>query len=127
MAVASKTAIRGIDITTYLVKDVERAKAFYRDTLGMKVTMDYEGPGAEFTFGDGTTFGIWKMSDGSWHPSGGVMFGVEDINAAVDYYKSRGVKFEDEGGKAVSENPVCYMAFAEDSEGNNFMLHQHKS
>jgi len=127
MAVAEKTAIKGIDIATYLVKDVERATAFYRDTMGMKVTMDYQGQGAEFTFGDNTTFGIWKMEDGSWNPSGGVMFGVEDIKAAVAYYRSRGVKIDGEGGEAIHEFPICYMAFAQDSEGNNFMLHQRKS
>lgn len=85
MDVAQKTAIKGIDITTYLVKDVERATKFYTEAMGMKVTMDYRGQGAEFTFGDGTTFGIWKMEDGSWHPSGGVMFGVDDLSAAVDH------------------------------------------
>ncbi|MBC5829331.1 MAG: VOC family protein [Candidatus Eremiobacteraeota bacterium] len=127
MDVAEKTAIKGIDITTYLVKDVERATKFYTETMGMRVTMDYRGQGAEFTFGDGTTFGIWKMEDGSWHPSGGVMFGVDDISAAVDHYKSRGVKFQAENDQAIMENPVCWMAFAEDSEGNNFMFHQRKS
>lgn len=127
MDVANRTAIKGIDIATYLVKDVERATQFYRDMMGMKVTMDYQGQGAEFTFGDDTTFGIWIMSDGSWHPSGGVMFGVDDIKSAVDYYKSRGVKFQQEGGEVINEFPICFMAFAEDSEGNNFMLHQRKS
>ena len=127
MDVAEKTAIKGIDITTYLVKDVERATKFYRDVMGMKTTMEYGGQGAEFTFADDTTFGIWKMEDGSWHSSGGVHFAVEDIKAAVDRYASRGVTFQAESGTIIQEFPVCFIAFAEDSEGNMFMLHQRKS
>jgi catechol 2,3-dioxygenase-like lactoylglutathione lyase family enzyme len=124
MAVADKPAIKGIDITTYLVKEPDRAIAFYRDTLGLKVGQEYGGQGAEFTLDDGATFGIWKMNDGTWRPGGGVMFAVDDAKAAVDLYKSRGVKFEADG--AVEETPVCFMAFGEDSEGNSFILHQRK-
>lgn len=56
------TAIKGIDITAYLVKDVDRALRFYRDTMGLKVTQEYGGQGAEFTLADGATFGIYKMT-----------------------------------------------------------------
>ena len=122
MQTAEKTAITGIDITTYLVKDVPRAIAFYRDTLGLPVTLEYGGQGAEFTLADGVTFGLWKMEDGSWRPSGGVMFAVGDLPAAVKLYKERGVKFEE----GVHESPGCFMAFGEDSEGNSFILHQRK-
>lgn len=125
MAVAGANAIKGIDITTYLVQDPARAKAFYRDTLGLDVTQEYGEQGAEFTFADGTTFGIWKMTDGSYRPSGGVMFAVDDLESAVREYRSRGVAFEDDG--AIEETPACYMAFGTDTEGNSFILHQRKS
>lgn len=115
-------AIKGIDITTYLVKDVARAKKFYSEVLGMKVTMEYGESGAEFTLADGATFGLWKMDDGTWYPGNGVMFSVPNVKAAVEHYKGRGVKFEDH----VEESPVCFMAFGEDSEGNHFILHQLK-
>lgn len=124
MATAINTAITGVDVTVYLVKDVERAIKFYRDTLGMKVTMDYHGMGAEFTLSDDATFGLYKMHDGSWYPGHGVMFAVPDLDAAVKYYKSRGVKFEDDG--KIEDTPTCRFAFAEDSEGNHFMLHSRK-
>ena len=101
------SAITGIDITAYLVKDADRAIAFYRDTLGMTPSMVMEGKGAEFSFGD-ATFGIWHTDDGTWNPGAGVMCAVPDIRAAVDMYKS------------------CAMAFGEDSEGNHFILHQRK-
>jgi len=115
--------VRGIDISAYLIKDTERAKKFYSDTLGLKMTQDYGPFGGEYTFPDGTTFGIWRPEDQeNWRPSGGVMFAVDDLREAVDYFKSRGVKIEDH----VEDTPVCLMAFAEDSEGNSFILHQRK-
>jgi predicted enzyme related to lactoylglutathione lyase len=124
MPVANSTAIKGIDIVTYLVQDAERAKAFYRDVLGLAVSTDFGPQGAEFELHDGATFGIWKMTDGSFRPGGGVMFAVDDLKAAVAEYKSRGVPFEDDG--AIDESPVCFMAFATDPEGNTFILHQRK-
>jgi predicted enzyme related to lactoylglutathione lyase len=123
MAATQTVTIRGIDISTYLVKDAERAKKFYSETLGLKMTNDFGPSGGEFTFPDGTTFGIWKMDDGSWNPGLGIMFNVDDTRAAVDYYKSRGVKFVDH----IEDTPVCVMAFGEDSEGNHFILHQRKN
>ena len=124
MQATNATAIKGIDIITYTVQDADRAKAFYRDVLGLGVTAEYGAQGAEFELPDGMTFGIWKMEDGSFRPSGGIMFAVDDIKSAVENYKVRGVPFEDNG--AIEETPACFMAFAQDTEGNSFILHQRK-
>lgn len=124
MAVAQSTAIQGIDVAAYLVKDVDRAKKFWQDTMGCKMTMDYGPFGGEFTFGDDTTFAIYKPDDQEWRRGGGIMFRVDDLKAAVDLYKSRGVKFDDDG--KIEDSPVCHMAFGEDSEGNYFILHKRK-
>jgi predicted enzyme related to lactoylglutathione lyase len=124
MSTVSSTAIKGIDIVTYLAQDGERAKAFYRDVLGLNISSDYGPQGAEFELKDGATFGVWKMTDGSFRPGGGIMFAVDDIKSAVAEFKGRGVPFEDDG--AIEETPVCFMAFATDPEGNTFILHQRK-
>jgi predicted enzyme related to lactoylglutathione lyase len=124
MPVLDSTAIRGIDIVTYLAQDGERAKAFYRDTLGLALTTDYGPLGAEFDLNDGSTFGVWQMDDGPFRPSGGVMFAVDDVRAAVERYKAAGVTFEADGD--VEETPVCFMAFGTDTEGNTFILHRRK-
>ncbi len=122
------SAINGIDVTMYLVKDMKRAISFYRDTLGFGAMRSFgpdsaDGPEyAEFTFSDGTTFGLYNQ--GKWFEGNGVTFGVSDIRAAVDLYKERGVKFRDDGD--VFETPVCFIAFGLDSEENRFMLHQRK-
>ncbi|MGH7729216.1 MAG: VOC family protein [Vulcanimicrobiaceae bacterium] len=118
----SDAAISGIDIHTYFVKDAARAVAFWRDVMGLRPTEIDEGMGGEFVLPDGATFGLWKMEDGSWQAGGGIMFAVADARAAADAFRSRGVKVAEH----IEETPVCYMAFAEDSEGNSFVLHQRK-
>ena len=113
--------IKGIDISAYLVKDPQAAVAFYRDVLGMTPTeVDDQGRGAEFTLGDGSTFGVWKPEDGA--KGGAIMFAVDDAKAAVETYRSRGLELSD-----VTETPVCYMAFGQDPEGNALIIHQRKA
>lgn len=112
--------VTGIDISGYLVRDPQAAIAFYRDKLGIEPTdVDDDGRGAEFTLTDGTTFGVWNMPDNS--TGGFVMFAVSDLQDAVKTYRSRGVSVSD-----ITETPVCYMAFAQDPEGNGIILHQRK-
>lgn len=125
MSVGQQTAttpgtITGIDISGYLVKDPQAAIAFYRDKLGMVPTgVDESGRGAEFELADGTTFGVWKMDDDT--TGGFVMLATGDINAARTECKARGLELSD-----VTETPVCFMAFAQDPEGNGIIVHQRK-
>jgi predicted enzyme related to lactoylglutathione lyase len=117
--------VSGIDATYYLVKDLERASAFYRDKLGLAPTLEIPDFVTEFTFGGGETFGLYKSSESEWHASGGVMFAVPDVPGAVAELKALGVAFTGDG--YVEETPVCFMAFGQDSEGNGFILHQRKT
>ena len=114
--------ITGIDIHTYLVHDPARAIAFWHDVMGLRLTLIYEDRGGEFELPDGSMFGLWKMEDDSWQRGDGIMFAVPDIHAAVDYYRAKGVAIAH-----LEEFPLCWMAFAEDSEGNGFILHQRKA
>jgi predicted enzyme related to lactoylglutathione lyase len=112
--------ITGIDLAAYLVRDPQKAIAFYRDVLGMTPTaIDDEGHGAEFTLADGSTFGVWKPDGGG--TGGAMMFAVEDAKRAVDHYRSQGLQVSD-----ITESSVCYMAFASDPEGNMIIIHQRK-
>ena len=116
-------AILGIDTTTYLVKDIERAKRFYRDTLGLPLTSEFGTQGCEFILPDNTTFGLWKMDGGSWSAGNGVMFSVDDFEGSLEAYRNAGVKV----APHTEDTPVCKMAFAEDSEGNTFIIHFRKT
>jgi len=120
----TNTSINGIDITTYFTSDANRSLAFYRDVLGMTPTWEAEGQGAEFTFEDGTTFGIWKPedSDGAAIPGGGFMVAVDDPKAKVAELRGKGVQVSD-----VEDTPVCFMAFAKDPDGNSVILHKRKA
>lgn len=112
--------IKGIDLSSFLVRDPQAAVAFYRDVLGMTPTeIDDAGRGAEFTLADGSTFGVWSTGDGQ--TGGAIMFAVDDAHSAVAEYRARGLKLSD-----VMESPVCLMAFGQDPEGNGVIIHQRK-
>lgn len=114
--------VSGIDATYYTVKDLTKATKFYSDLLGSEPTMHAPDFVSEWTFGGGETFGLYQTKEGS--AGGSAMFAVDDVAAAVTDAKSRGVHFH-EGGE-VTDTPVCHMAFGEDAEGNQFILHKRK-
>lgn len=59
----------GIDAHQYLAKDLKRAIAFYRDVIGLQPSSGSQWDhGTEFQLGDGSTFGVFAMPDGSWYP-----------------------------------------------------------
>jgi predicted enzyme related to lactoylglutathione lyase len=105
------------------VRDVGRAEAFYRDTLGLPHI---------FTFGDltffdmsGTRLYLHAVGDDAWRPGSVLYFLVDDIRAAYEQLERMDVKVtgaphviytDDETG--VEE----WMAFFEDSEGNILSL-----
>jgi predicted enzyme related to lactoylglutathione lyase len=121
---ASTTRALSIDAHHYLAKDLNRAVTFYRDVLGLTPleTARWEH-GTEFELSDGSTFGVFKMPDDSWYPCGGVMFGVEDIDAAAGRLREAGAHFFTAG---VLETPGCRVAWCQDPEGNSFAIHQRK-
>jgi predicted enzyme related to lactoylglutathione lyase len=124
MTTAAKVGITGIDASYYLTKDLGKATAFYTALFGSEPTMHVPDTVSEWTFGkDGTTFGLYQPHDTSdWHPSGGVIFHVDDLTKSKAAAQTVGSTFDDH----VEETPMCYMAFGSDPEGNNFILHQVK-
>ena len=117
-ATTIKPKITGMDTVAYLIKDVARARRFYEDTLGLTVETEFP-QGAEYELSDGTTFSLWKMDDGTWHPSAGIMFHVDDVKAAVAYYRANGVTIIEDA----FDTGGCIMAVAQDSEENTFIVH----
>jgi predicted enzyme related to lactoylglutathione lyase len=114
--------VTGVDASYYYVQDYARAVAFYTKLLGAAPTQSYEGMFAEWTFGDDTSFGIYKSDRPGFQPSGSVMFAVADVPAALADAKALGVEVEEH----VEETPVCFMGFAVDTEGNRLILHKRK-
>jgi uncharacterized protein YndB with AHSA1/START domain/predicted enzyme related to lactoylglutathione lyase len=117
-------AIRGIDLSGYMCRDAARAMAFYRDVFGLEPAVVYpEGRGAEYNLPDGSTFGLWGGGGKvmPFQPSNGVLFAVDDLEAAVTALKARGIAVDYQ-----TETPVCTMAMIHDTEGNIVTVHQRK-
>lgn len=115
--------VLGIDASYYWAKDLERATAFYTWLIGSPPDGAMPGVFAEWTFPNGETFGLYKGEE--FVRSDGVMFAVDDVKAALDEIKAKGHKVAMDGH--IEETPVCFMGFAEDSEGNGFLLHKRKT
>jgi predicted enzyme related to lactoylglutathione lyase len=116
--------VTGLDLSGYMVKDAARAIAFYRDVLGLEPTREYpDNRGAEYELSDGTTFGLWGGGGNvmPFQPSNGILFAVDDFDAAVASVKARGIPVLME-----HETPVCFMAMINDTEGNMVTLHKLK-
>ncbi|MFA6110790.1 MAG: VOC family protein [Candidatus Latescibacterota bacterium] len=118
---------RGTDFVLYEVADLERSLAFYRDLLGLEVeTCLAEYSWAELT-ATPTTLALFDpkaMRPGAAPRTGGatVFLAVEDLKAAVEELRGRGVQVLVEP----IDTPVCLFAVVGDPDGNAVGLHQRK-
>ncbi len=119
----STTSINGADMYGFFVSNVARSLKYYRDVLGLQPTeLDEQARGAEFTLGDGSSFGFWCPPDGSKTSGGFTMFAVSDAKAKVAELRAKGVAIDDP-----LETPGCFMAFTPDPDGNTVIVHQRKA
>lgn len=102
----------------YQVKDYERAKKFYSETMGFEMTWD---GGAEVGWGEfdlpaqGAKLGINLITEGEHRQGSGTLtLEVEDLEVCKKYLKSKGVKT---GEIADIPDMVSYFNMR-DSEGN---------
>lgn len=117
--------LTGMDLSGYMCKDAARAMEFYRKLFGIEPFFVYPGNrGAEYELPDGSLFGLWGAGNTAipFQPSNGILFAVDDFDAAVAEAKKLGVDI-----LMQLETPVCKMAMVNDSEGNTVTLHQRKA
>jgi len=111
--------ISGLDFVGVPSQDWERSRKFYVDTLGLKPDPNSE---AEFWVGE-TCFGIWEpekfgmefAAQKNAHPA----LHVDDIEATRKELEEKGVEFMGD----IMDTGVCKMAFFQDPDGNDVMLH----
>ena len=105
------------------VRDLERATAFYRDRLGMKLLFEVP-PQLAFFDCDGVRLALSIASDPMYEPPGSILYyRVPDIEAAHAELERRGIEFL-QGPHLVArlESVEIWMAFFEDTEGNTLAI-----
>jgi catechol 2,3-dioxygenase-like lactoylglutathione lyase family enzyme len=80
-------------ITKLPAQDLDRARAFYRDKLGLEPAEEREG-GLRYLCGP-TEFHVFRSSGAASGESTQMGFEVEDLDAVVAELRARGVVFED--------------------------------
>lgn len=111
--------IRAIQQIAVNVREIERARAFYRDKIGLRHLFD-GGPRLSFFDCGGVRLMLSPPEKPEFdHPASILYFRVDDIAAAHREMKSRGVAFRDEP-HLVARLPdrEVWMAFFDDGEGN---------
>ena len=78
---------------TLPVVDLNRARKFYHETLGLKITME-DPQGVMLEGGDGTMLYLYKRGPTKADHTV-VSFGVEDVDSEVRELRGKGIKFEE--------------------------------
>ena len=116
--------VKGIGFVAIPVSDISRARKFYEDVLGLKVSEEMmSGRWIEYTVGK-ETLAIANVSD-AWTPSDqgtGAALEVEDFDDAIKRLKDRQVRFAADP----FETPCCHMAVVQDPDGNKLIIHKLK-
>ena len=112
--------IERVDFVSVLTQDIQRAKAFYAETLGLEIETEGEDD-MEFRLGQVTLDVFNPASQGQpFAPTlGGIAIRVRDVATARAALEAKGVEFDGE----TIDTGVCHMAFFRDPDGNALMLH----
>jgi catechol 2,3-dioxygenase-like lactoylglutathione lyase family enzyme len=111
--------IKRIDFLGVPSQDADRAREFYRGTLGLRPD---DHAAYEQWAGD-TCIGIWEPEKVGMpfiaQKGNPMVLGVDDVPAARAALEAKGVTFYGD----VLDTGVCHMAFFTDPDGNDLMLH----
>ena len=122
-ATGTPTIVTGVDFVSVPTQDLERAVAFYGETLGLPRSVYLpEKNFAEFETGTVTlnVLNPERMGIGPFRPNTNfVALHVEDVAAARSELEGRGVTFMGD----IVDTGVCHMALLSDPDGNALMLH----
>ena len=112
------------DFVSVPVQDMDRARRFYGETLGLPPVGDPHGGWPEYQLGenvslyliDPTNVGQAFTAPHSSH----IALRVADVSATRAELEEAGVEFQGE----ILDTGVCHMAFFSDPDGNALMLHR---
>ena len=112
----------------FAVGDLQAARKFYEDTLGLKTTVLDEDAGLmTLHLAEGRDTLVYLKPDFVPATYTILNFVVEDVEAAVDALAARGVEFEryegfDQDEKGIARGPGPNVAWFEDPSGNIFSV-----
>jgi predicted enzyme related to lactoylglutathione lyase len=112
--------IKGVAAVWLPVTDMERAVAFYGETLGLKVT-EHDGDWSEVD-GNGLRIGLNGSESESPRGDGGALVAFQpdgELEQEVERLKGAGVAFSDE----ISEHPWGRIVPFKDPAGNDLQLY----
>ena len=75
------------------VKDLDRARKFYEETLGLEVDQEWGGEGATLKSGD-TLINVYRSEFAGTNQATALTFEVDDIEEEVSELKEKGIFFE---------------------------------
>jgi catechol 2,3-dioxygenase-like lactoylglutathione lyase family enzyme len=116
---ASALGVERVDFISVPTRDYERARAFYRDTLGLPVDPNNAAEIAT----PNVTLCFWNPEDEGedFVPNAaGFALRVPDVASARAELEKAGVEFL---GETV-DTGVCHMGFLKDPDGNVVILHR---
>jgi catechol 2,3-dioxygenase-like lactoylglutathione lyase family enzyme len=112
--------VERLDFVAVPSRDRERARAFYRDVLGLRQDEHRE---LEF-WADATCLNIWEPEHFGEQfvpqTTAHLAFRVPDVASARAELEAKGVEFDGE----TLDTGVCHMATFHDPDGNALMLHR---
>jgi predicted enzyme related to lactoylglutathione lyase len=119
--------ILGLEAVTIHVRDVEKARTFYRDVLGLQEVRYVPQRAAIFAIpGIPTVLNMHiKQPPEQGREPGtvtGLVFSVQDVTAACEGIRRAGGSVTDEPEKAASSAGTYLRATIADPDGNEFLL-----
>jgi catechol 2,3-dioxygenase-like lactoylglutathione lyase family enzyme len=114
------TVFERTDYVSVPVRDMERAKRFYRDALGM-ASPDWDDAWPEIETGNVSLYLVdpTRMGREFAPHTAPIALRVGNVAEARATLEERGIEFSGD-----HDTGVCHMAFFDDSEGNALMLHR---
>jgi catechol 2,3-dioxygenase-like lactoylglutathione lyase family enzyme len=112
----------------FAVDDLDKAREFYGETLGLPVTVVDEGNLMSIELAGGRDTLVYLSPDLTTASYTILNFEVDDIEAAVDELASRGVEFERYDGMEQDEKGIAHfgpdIAWFKDPAGNTLSVIQ---
>ena len=114
------------------VSDLDRAKKFYEDTLGLAIDNEWGDEGVTLKSGD-TLVNVYRSEFAGTNKATALNFDVDDIESEVSELKSKGIMFEHYDLPGLEQRGDLYVAegmktcWFKDPDGNILSLFEGES